>query len=219
MAVSDYNGKEKASLNNIKEMIENGASLQQIRGAMGLGYSLDALAAANGGTGVTTLQDVADVIAEAISNLRVPEYSGYGAVVVFKDDEQTSGTEVFPGVVVSKSSGFSFESNKLIVASAGLYRVAYTIEAALKHGDIAGIHGSPGSSTYLSIDNVKVASCDTGYVNSNQSTIKVTKESSFDAYLNANSELSISKYVYDSFGNIEVNRGDGSGFISVIKLN
>lgn len=67
MAASDYTGKEKASLANIKEMIENGASLQQIRGAMGLGYSLDVLAAANGGTGVNNLQDVADVIVDAIS--------------------------------------------------------------------------------------------------------------------------------------------------------
>lgn len=68
MAASDYNGKEKASLNNIKEMIENGASLQQIRGAMGLGYSLDVLAAANGGTGVNNLQDVADTISGAIAD-------------------------------------------------------------------------------------------------------------------------------------------------------
>lgn len=68
MAASDYTGKEKASLNNIKEMIENGASLQQIRGAMGLGYSLDVLAAANGGTGVNNLQDVADTISDAIAD-------------------------------------------------------------------------------------------------------------------------------------------------------
>ena len=67
MAASDYTGKEKASLANIKEMIENGASLQQIRGAMGLGYSLDVLAAANGGTGVNNLQDVADAIVNAIT--------------------------------------------------------------------------------------------------------------------------------------------------------
>lgn len=214
MAVSDYNGKEKASLNNIKEMIENGASLQQIRGAMGLGYSLDALAAANGGTGVTTLQDVADVIAEAISNLRVSEHSGYGAIVVFEADEESSGNKVLPGVVVSKSSGFSFESNKLIVASAGLYRVSYKIEAASESNS-----STKGGLTNLLIDNVKVASCDTGYGRSGQSAIKATKESSFDAYLNANSEFSMINYRYDSIGKVEFNKGHGSGFISVIKLN
>lgn len=66
MAASDYTGKEKTSLANIKEMIANATSLEEIRGNMGLGYTLGVLQAANGGTGVSNLQDVADTIANAI---------------------------------------------------------------------------------------------------------------------------------------------------------
>ena len=51
MAASDYNGKEKTSLNNIKEMVANATSLEEIRANMGLGRSLGVLAIENGGTG------------------------------------------------------------------------------------------------------------------------------------------------------------------------
>lgn len=74
-----YTGNEKASLNNIKEMIDNGASLQQIRGAMGLGRTLGVLEAANGGTGVNNLQDVADVIVSALTG------GGEGSYNIAKD--------------------------------------------------------------------------------------------------------------------------------------
>lgn len=68
MAASDYNGKEKASLNNIKDMIANATSLEEIRANMGLGRELNALQAANGGTGVTDLNQVATTIANAITS-------------------------------------------------------------------------------------------------------------------------------------------------------
>lgn len=51
MAASDYTGREKTSLNNIKEMIANATSLEEIRGNLGLGRSLGVLAVENGGTG------------------------------------------------------------------------------------------------------------------------------------------------------------------------
>lgn len=57
MAASDYNGKEKASLNNIKEMVANATSLEELRGNMGLGRSLGVLAVANGGTGHNEITD------------------------------------------------------------------------------------------------------------------------------------------------------------------
>lgn len=51
MAASDYTGKEKTSLANIKEMVANATSLEEIRGNMGLGRSFGVLAIENGGTG------------------------------------------------------------------------------------------------------------------------------------------------------------------------
>ena len=51
MAASDYTGKEKTSLDNIKEMVANATSLEEIRKNMGLGKSLGVLAIENGGTG------------------------------------------------------------------------------------------------------------------------------------------------------------------------
>ena len=51
MAASDYTGKEKTSLDNIKEMVANATSLEEIRANMGLGRSLGVLAIENGGTG------------------------------------------------------------------------------------------------------------------------------------------------------------------------
>lgn len=51
MAASDYTGQEKTSLANIKEMIANATSLEEIRANLGLGRSLGVLAVENGGTG------------------------------------------------------------------------------------------------------------------------------------------------------------------------
>ena len=57
MAASDYTGKEKTSLNNIKEMIANATSLEEIRANLGLGRSLGVLAVENGGTGYSEITD------------------------------------------------------------------------------------------------------------------------------------------------------------------
>ena len=51
MAASDYTGKEKTSLDNIKKMVADATSLEEIRANMGLGRSLGVLALENGGTG------------------------------------------------------------------------------------------------------------------------------------------------------------------------
>ena len=128
MAASDYNGKEKASLNNIKEMIENGASLQQIRGAMGLGYSLDVLAAANGGTGVATLQDVADVIAEALSGMKGSDYSGVGASLLISGSSGKTSfnyVQMKPSATASSGNGVSISSNAIRIGKAGIYRIEF----------------------------------------------------------------------------------------------
>ena len=49
-------------------MVTNAASLAEIRANMGLGRELSTLQAANGGTGVTDLNDVATTIANAITS-------------------------------------------------------------------------------------------------------------------------------------------------------
>ena len=55
MAASDYNGKEKSSLNNIKELFQylHGGGAQALRKALGLGDTLGVLPEANGGTNRT----------------------------------------------------------------------------------------------------------------------------------------------------------------------
>lgn len=123
MAVEDYTGKEKVSLNNIKNMIENGASLQQIRGAMGLGYSLGVLEAANGGTGVNNLQDVANVIVEAMKKMKMSQYDSATAARAFVSQEVSyNNTEL-----VFKSSAatgkLAINGNSIVVNESGLYLI------------------------------------------------------------------------------------------------
>lgn len=123
MAVEDYTGKEKVSLNNIKNMIENGASLQQIRGAMGLGYSLGVLEAANGGTGVNNLQDVANVIVEAMKNMKMSQYDSATAARAFASQQVSyENTEL-----VFKSSAatgnLAINGNSIVVNESGLYLI------------------------------------------------------------------------------------------------
>lgn len=123
MAVEDYTGKEKVSLNNIKNMIENGASLQQIRGAMGLGYSLSTLAAANGGTGVNNLQDVANVIVETMKNMKMSQYDSATAARAFVS-EQVSYDNTELAFKSSAATGkLAINGNSIVVNESGLYLI------------------------------------------------------------------------------------------------
>lgn len=94
MAASDYTGKEKTSLNNIKEMIVNATSLEEIRGNMGLGRSLGVLAVANGGTGQSS---ESGVYKEFVKD----HFSANDAFLKYMNGE--SGTGVADDGVVSNS--------------------------------------------------------------------------------------------------------------------
>lgn len=94
MAASDYNGKEKTSLANIKEMVANATSLAEIRGNMGLGRSLGVLAVANGGTGQSS---ESGVYKEFVKD----HFSANDAFLKYMNGE--SGTGVADDGVVSSS--------------------------------------------------------------------------------------------------------------------
>lgn len=123
MAVEDYTGKEKVSLNNIKNMIENGASLQQIRGAMGLGYSLSTLAAANGGTGVNNLQDVANVIVEAMKNMKMSQYDSATAARAFVSEEVSYDDTELAFKSSAATGKLAINGNSIVVNESGLYLI------------------------------------------------------------------------------------------------
>lgn len=158
MAASDYTGKEKTSLANIKEMIANATSLEEIRGNMGLGYTLGVLQAANGGTGVSNLQDVADAIVDAIllvngfsynpgTQLASANYSGSATGVY---DSYGHGTHkatlnVSPNISISPGiDGISYNSGVMTFTKPGVYRLDFTSSVkAVK----SGIYGDFGSAT------------------------------------------------------------------------
>lgn len=94
MAASDYNGKEKASLNNIKEMVANATSLEELRGNMGLGRSLGVLAVENGGTGQSSESGVYQKFVKE-------HFSANDAFLNYMNGE--SGTGVSDDGVVSNS--------------------------------------------------------------------------------------------------------------------
>lgn len=123
MAVEDYTGKEKVSLNNIKNMIENGASLQQIRGAMGLGYSLGVLEAANGGTGVNNLQDVANVIVEAMKKMKMSQYDSATAARVFVSEKVSYDNTELAFKSSAATGKLAINGNSIVVNESGLYLI------------------------------------------------------------------------------------------------
>lgn len=67
MAASDYNGKEKSSLNNIKEFFQylHGGGAQALRKALGLGDTLGVLPEANGGTNRTDFDEYVKSLIDA----------------------------------------------------------------------------------------------------------------------------------------------------------
>ena len=158
MAASDYTGKEKTSLNNIKEMIANATSLEEIRGNMGLGYTLGVLQAANGGTGVSNLQDVADTIANAIllvngfsynpgAQLASANYSGSANGVYDSqyDRNHQATLSAAPSISISQGiDGISYGSGILTLTKPGVYRFDFTSSVqAVK----TGLYGNFSSAT------------------------------------------------------------------------
>ena len=157
MAASDYTGKEKTSLNNIKEMIANATSLEEIRGNMGLGYTLGVLQAANGGTGVSNLQDVADTIANAIllvngfsynpgAQLASANYSGSANGVYDSRYRNHQATlSVAPSISINQGiDGISYGSGILTLTKPGVYRFDFTSSVqAVK----TGVYGNFSSAT------------------------------------------------------------------------
>lgn len=130
MAASDYTGKEKTSLSNIKEMVANATSLEEIRGNMGLGYTLGVLQAANGGTGVNTLEDVANIIADAIRSLSGQSYVPSTILVTGKTSGSRSDDSLHPDMTVNVSpvctvsqgvEGISISGGAVILTKPGFY--------------------------------------------------------------------------------------------------
>lgn len=129
MAASDYNGKEKASLNNIKEMVANATSLEELRGNMGLGRELSTLQAANGGTGVTDLNQVATTIANAITtaigNMKLNELNTKSAAFVAGSGWSGTSDFVYPSCSIRYSVGsdLAVSEQGIKIRTDGLYRV------------------------------------------------------------------------------------------------
>lgn len=122
MAASDYNGKEKASLNNIKEMVANATSLEELRGNMGLGRELSTLQAANGGTGVTDLQGVADAIVDAMNQIKFSQYASDAMGTAYWMGLEGRGSGSI-GLASSSVVGMNNKSNRITITKAGLYEV------------------------------------------------------------------------------------------------
>ena len=126
MAASDYTGKEKTSLANIKEMVANATSLEEIRGNMGLGYTLGILQAANGGTGVSNLQDVADAIVTAIGNIKSEINTKSAAFVC---GSATNGSSTLKDTYFNCTLNYSIgndlgaSASGITVKTAGVYRM------------------------------------------------------------------------------------------------
>lgn len=102
MAASDYTGKEKTSLNNIKEMVANATSLEEIRGNMGLGRSLGVLAVANGGTGQSS---ESGVYKEFVKD----HFSANDAFLKYMNGESASGV-ADDGVVSNSMIKYLFDN-------------------------------------------------------------------------------------------------------------
>lgn len=126
MAASDYTGKEKTSLDNIKKMVADATSLEEIRGNMGLGRELSTLQAANGGTGVNNLQDVADAIVTAIGNIKSEINTKSAAFVC---GSATNGGSTLKDTFFNCNLNYSIGSDLaastsgITVKTAGVYRM------------------------------------------------------------------------------------------------
>lgn len=161
MAASDYTGKEKTSLNNIKEMVANATSLEEIRANMGLGRELSTLQAANGGTGVTDLNGVADAIVDAMSQINFSQYVSDVMGTAYWNGfcERGSGN-----VTLASSSvvGMKSGSNRITITKSGLYEI---------HAKASAGVGTMILNSYSSINlylpsnatKIVIASCDASY--------------------------------------------------------
>ena len=213
MAASDYTGREKTSLNNIKEMIANATSLEEIRGNMGLGRELSILQAANGGTGVNNLQDVADAIVDAMGQINFSQYASDAMGTAYWSGTYETGsgnTTLSSSGVVGMKSG----SNRITITKAGLYEVfarARTSASSLFKYSLSSISlNLSGGSTV-----VPIASCAENY--GNGGVTRDEYEFNGKLYLPANSYLSCVYQVYPN--SVTLASASVTGFVSIVRCN
>lgn len=211
MAASDYTGKEKASLNNIKEMIANATSLEEIRANMGLGRELSTLQAANGGTGVNNLQDVADAIVDAVGQINFSQYASDTAGTAYWSgayDTGSGNTTLSSSSVVGMKSG----SNRITITKAGLYEIlarARTSASSLIEYSSSSINLNLSGGSKA----VPIASCAASY--GSGGATRDEYEFNGKLYLPANSYLSCA-YKVSPNSSTPVN-ASVAGFVSIVR--
>ena len=213
MSIEDYSGREKTSLNNIREMITNATSLGEIRANMGLGRELTTLQAANGGTGVTDLNGVADAIVDAMGQINFSQYASDAMGTAYWSGNYDTGsgnTTLSSSGVVGMKSG----SNRITITKAGLYEVF-----ARARTSASSLFNYSSSSINLNLSGgskaVPIASCAESY--GNGGVARVEYEFNGKLYLPANSYLScVYKVVSDSS---TPKSASVTGFVSIVRCN
>lgn len=176
-------------------MVANATSLEELRGNMGLGRELSTLQAANGGTGVTNLQDVADAIVNAMNQIKFSQYASDAMGTAYWMGLEGKGSGSI-GLASSSVVGMNNKSNRITITKAGLYEV-YARTTAAPGATVTYCSSTinlhlPSSDTTL----INIATC--GYSRGSESVMQERLDFDGKLYLPANSYFSCEYNVSDS---------------------